>query len=59
MAKIGLKEFSQEDLMRNFDALTMAIANRRPETVKGKFFLRSSVSTTQGPAVAVNLDPYI
>ena len=59
MAKIGQRNFSQEDLMTNYDALTMAIAKKRPESVKGKYFIRSSIKTSMGPAVPVNLDSYI
>ena len=36
MTKIGLKEFENEALLKNFDALAVAIAKKKPESVKGK-----------------------
>lgn len=59
MSKIGMRNFNKEDLIKNYDELTMAIAKKRPENVKGKYFLRSAISTTMGPPVPIDLEPYI
>mmetsp|Transcript_88652 Transcript_88652/g.122450 ORF Transcript_88652/g.122450 Transcript_88652/m.122450 type:complete len:94 (-) Transcript_88652:66-347(-) len=56
MSKIGLRNFSDEDLARNFEELTQAIIAKRPETVKGKYLLRSAISTSMGPSVPIDMD---
>lgn len=41
MVKIGLREFENEQLQSNLDALATALAQKRPESVKGKRVLLS------------------
>jgi ribosomal protein L1 len=36
MAKIGLKEFENDAIFTNFDALVRAIVLKKPESLKGK-----------------------
>lgn len=36
MVKIGLKKFDDESLMSNYDAVAKALANKKPESIKGK-----------------------
>ena len=38
LLKIGLKEFEEDDIFSNFDALAKAIALKRPESIKGIIF---------------------
>lgn len=38
LAKIGNVKFTDEQLYENYVALAMAIENKRPESVKGKYF---------------------
>ena len=35
LLKIGLKEFEEDAILSNFDALAKAIASKRPESIKG------------------------
>ena len=58
MSKIGNKSFSDEDLQRNLNALLTAIAQKRPESVKGNYFAKASVKTTMGPLVKLDITPY-
>lgn len=58
MSKIGLREFQSTDLLTNFDALMMALVNKKPVSVKGKFFLKGMVKTTMGPPFKLDLSKY-
>ena len=46
MNKIGNKSFTDEDLQKNLDALMTAIARKKPDSVKGKYFNKASIKTT-------------
>jgi ribosomal protein L1 len=35
MVKVGLKEFDEDALYTNFDALAKALAYKKPESIKG------------------------
>lgn len=57
---LGLVSFSPEDLMANARAFLVAVANAKPEGIKGKYFKGVSISATMGASVAVavpNADP--
>lgn len=41
MNKFGKRDFTDEDLERNLDALLSSIAKKRPETVKGRYFKKA------------------
>ena len=58
MNKIGLRTFEQQALHQNFDALMMALIAKKPETVKGRYFLKAVVKTSMGPPLRLNLEHY-
>lgn len=58
MVKIGLREFEDDKLFVNFDAFARAIAKKKPESIKGKYFLRGYMKTSMGPPVKLDLQEY-
>ena len=48
MVKIGLRDFNEDQLFSNFDAFARALAKRKPESIKGKYFVRGYIKTTMG-----------
>lgn len=58
MNKIGIRTFEGEALHHNFDALMMALIARKPESVKGRYFVKAQVKTTMGPPLSLNLEHY-
>ena len=58
MNKIGKRSFADTDLHTNLDALMTAIAKRRPETLKGKLFVKASVKTSMGPPLRLDIEKY-
>ena len=58
MSKIGLRKFTEEELAANFDALMMALVNKKPEVVKGRYFLKGMIKTSMGPPLKVDLTKY-
>ena len=58
MTKIGLREFKTEQLEQNLDALMEALANRKPEAVKGRYFLKGMVKTSMGPPLKLDIQKY-
>ncbi|CDW76960.1 50s ribosomal protein l1 [Stylonychia lemnae] len=58
MVKIGLREFETDSLFQNFDAFAKALASKKPESIKGKYFVRGYVKSSMGPTVKVDLSEY-
>ena len=58
MNKIGPRTFKDEDLERNLMSYLEAVARRRPESVKGRYFEKATVKTTMGIPVKLNIEPY-
>lgn len=58
MNKIGTRKFEDDRLAENLNALMTAIADKRPESVKGKYFTRALVKTSMGPTLKLNMAPY-
>ena len=58
MAKIGLREFEEDQIFTNFDAFARALAHRKPEKIKGKYFLRGYLKTTMGHPIKIDLSEY-
>lgn len=56
--KIGIRTFDEKALFNNFDALMMALIEKKPESVKGRYFLKAMVKTSMGPTLRLNLDNY-
>lgn len=69
MSKIGLRDFEDQAIYDNFDALARALAKKRPDTLKGKYnilnlvyhhiigkyFLKAYIKTSMGSPIKVNL----
>lgn len=53
--KIGILEFSPEDLCVNLKALMADVKKARPTTAKGIYFKKVTVSSTMGPGLTVDL----
>lgn len=58
MVKIGLREFEDDQLFSNFDAFARALVLKKPEAVKGKYFLRGYIKTTMGKPIKLDLSEY-
>lgn len=58
MVKIGLREFEEDQLFTNFDAFARALAKRKPESIKGKYFVRGYIKTTMGKPIKLDLSEY-
>lgn len=56
--KIGLREFSQEQLQENFNAFMTAIVAKKPLSVKGKYIMKGMIKTSMGPPLKVDLGKY-
>ena len=56
--KIGLKTFDPNSLHENFDALMQALISKKPETVKGRYFMKGMIKTSMGPILRLDLSHY-
>lgn len=54
-AIVGKVSFSVKDICENISALIKAILSARPQAVKGRFIKNTSISTTMGPAVKLDI----
>jgi large subunit ribosomal protein L1 len=59
LSKVGLRSFDEDKLEANFDALMTALVQRKPETIKGRYFMKGMVKTSMGPPMKVDLSKYI
>lgn len=59
MSKLGKREFTDEQLQDNLDALLKAIAQKRPESVKGRYMQRALLKTSMGPTLKLDIQPYM
>lgn len=57
-SKIGLRKFETDQLEENFDALMMALVEKKPDSIKGRYFLKGMVKTSMGPPIEVDLSHY-
>ena len=55
-ALIGKIDFTDEQLLINFRELMKALAERRPATLKGKYFTGAYLKSTMGPRWKINLN---
>lgn len=58
MNAIGKKAFEAESLLDNLNAFMTAIAKKKPESVKGKYFGKAHIKTSMGPPLRLNMAPY-
>lgn len=57
-SKIGLRNFESNSLHDNFDALMLSLIEKKPESIKGRYFMKGMVKTTLGPIYHVDLTKY-
>jgi large subunit ribosomal protein L1 len=55
-ASLGKADFSDEQLLRNFKSLINALQDKRPPSLKGRYFITAFVKTTMGPRWKLNID---
>lgn len=53
---IGKIDFTDEQLLVNFRELMNSLSDRRPATLKGKYFIEAFVKSTMGPRWRINLE---
>ena len=58
MNKIGKRAFDDAALLDNLTAFMEAIAKKKPESVKGKYFQKALIKTSMGPPLKLNLAPF-
>lgn len=58
MNKIGMRDFSDKDLLRNTETLLNSIASKKPDTLKGRFFNKGIIKTSMGPPLKLDLTKY-
>jgi len=58
MSKLGKRDFTDENLAINLDALLRAVANKRPESVKGRYMQRALLKTSMGPTLKLDISAY-
>ena len=50
-SKIGLRDFENGALVDNFEALMTSLISKKPESVKGRYFLKGVIKTTMGKPI--------
>lgn len=58
MSKIGKRHFTDENLETNLDALLKAIARKKPDSIKGRYYGRALLKTSMGPTLKLDMTPY-
>ena len=58
MNRIGKRSFESGALVDNLNAYMTAIAQKKPESIKGKYFAKAQVKTSMGPPLKLNMEPY-
>jgi len=54
-AQIGKISFSDEALLTNWQAVMDSLVDRRPPSLKGKYFTHAYLKSTMGPGWRINL----
>ena len=58
LSKVGLKSFDNQKLSNNFNSLMLALIDKKPESIKQRYFLKGMVKTTMSPPLKVDLSHY-
>ena len=58
MNRIGLREFETDKLVENFDALVHALVRKKPDIIKGRYFLKGLVKTSMGKPIPIDMTKY-
>lgn len=56
--KIGLREFENDKLFSNLDAVAKALAIKKPDSIKGKYFVKGYLKSSMGVPVKLDLTQY-
>jgi large subunit ribosomal protein L1 len=54
-APLGRVSFDDKRILGNFKSLVSAVAEKKPQSVKGNYFLAAYLSSTMGPSFRVDL----
>ena len=54
--KAFLASFDEDKLVENINSFIALINKTKPSTVKGKYMLNVSISTTMGPGIKIDVD---
>ncbi len=57
-AAVGKVSFGAQKLSENISAMLAALGKAKPSTSKGVYFKRATISSTMGPGVKLDLDPF-
>lgn len=55
-AQIGKITFTDEQLLQNFKSLMMALQDKKPAGLKGKYLIAGFIKTTMGPRWKLNIE---
>jgi ribosomal protein L1 len=44
--------------MENLDSLLISLVNKKPESIKGRYFMKGMIKTSMGPPVKIDLSKY-
>ena len=58
MVKIGMKDFEDDALKQNFNALANALMAKKPETIKGRYFVKGYIKSTMSTPIKIDLSQY-
>uniref|UniRef100_A0A7S3CND1 Ribosomal protein n=1 Tax=Strombidium rassoulzadegani TaxID=1082188 RepID=A0A7S3CND1_9SPIT len=58
-SKIGLRKFEVAQLESNADSMLMALVSKKPESIKGKYFVKAAIKTSMGSPIPIDLSKYI
>lgn len=53
---IGKINFKDEDLLRNFKSFMLSLTEKKPASLKGKYYTGAFIKSTMGPRWRLNLD---
>jgi large subunit ribosomal protein L1 len=52
---LGKIDFTDEQLLINFRELMLSLSEKRPQSLKGKYFIEAYLKSTMGPSWRINL----
>ena len=58
MNRIGLREFDNDKLEENFEALVHALVSKKPEVIKGRYFMKGMIKSSMGKAIPIDMTKY-
>ncbi len=55
-AQIGKASFTDQQLLQNFKSLMNMLQDKKPQGLKGKYFVDGFIKTTMGPRWRLNIE---